>query len=240
MDFMSYEFITYSIWIIVCIVLAIIIFLVLKRNPRSKINQIYSFAVTCGIIGVIIDLIKNPMTSESLRPLATFLNQLSLFFACFGMAFLLVILFFLYKPNLFSQFKYQFMVIFIYGALLSGIFFIPGGIELQDQPNTVYLVSVYSLPLMIYTLTILLLSVVLTLVLYVKISTNFKHPEISKRFKAFIVGDCILYYSPIGVCIVNFLNIPAIREIFSYTILVMFVGLFLVYYGIGKGFKSDD
>lgn len=236
---MSYEAIIYSIWTIACVILAVIMVKVLKRNPKSKINQLFAIAIFCAIFGLFIDLIKNPMIDPSLVPLATLLNLFSLYFACLGMVFFLLILLMLYKPEVMNNRKNQALVCLLYGLLLAIIFLIPNGITLEAQPENIYLVSVYSLPLTIYVVSLLSFSIITTLYLYKPIYKKFKDPEVIKRFRCFILGTLLLCYSPIGVCVVNYLNIPTVRVFFSYSLFLIFIGLFLVYYGIGTGFKKE-
>jgi len=237
---MGSEVITYTIWIVVSIFLGFILFIVLKRNLKNRINQLFALAICCGIMSVIIDLVKS-MTGISPDLLPPIINLLPLYFSCLGMAFLLPILFMLYKPEKMTN-KNQALVALVYGGALAVIFLIPDGIQFRTVPGRTLPVTVYNLSLMIYMLGLLSCSIILIMFLYKQISIKFTDPDLSKRFKAFIMGAVLLHYSPFGICIVNysnnFLNTSIVREIFSYTLFIMFVGIFLVYYGIGTGFKQ--
>jgi hypothetical protein len=148
------------------------------------------------------------------------------------MGFLLLLILYLYKSNLFEPLKCNIVFILIYGGILAIIFIIPDGITLEQQGDNPYLTSVYSFSFTTFVVCFLLISVALSLWLTKKTYETFKITDLRKRLRCFILGNCILYYSPIVICIVNYLNNPLIRLIFAFTLPLMFVGVILVYYGI--------
>ncbi len=138
-----------------------------------------------------------------------------------------------------NKFKNQCACISIYGGLLAVIFFIPDRVTLESQIGTVGLVATYNLPFTLYTITFLLIAIGVTIFLYKKLYKTFKNPVVTKKFRYFIIGDCILYYSPLGMIIAGYLNILVIRSIFVHSIVIIFLGLILIYYGIGSDFKTE-
>ena len=235
---MGSEVIAYTIWVVECVLLGFILYRVLKRNLHNRINQLFGITLICGILSVIIGLAKVLMVSVFQISILPVINLFPLFFSCVGMAFLLDLIFILYKPEEMTNNR-QVLVALVYGGLLAVIFFIPDGIQLKPAPGRVLLVTVFSFTLMIYMVILLSCSIFTILFMYKKIYKTFTDPELTKRFRCLILGGVLLHYSPFGICIVNYLNISIVRTYFSYTLLIVFIGILLVYYGIGTSFERE-
>lgn len=205
-----------------------IAFKILRRSKR-RLNILLSGYYTFIAIGFLINFIYAPLTIPNIVKM---LNTLTNYFVFFGMIFLMLYNLILAKSEDKITNKIQVMLIVIFGALLSVIFFMPN--EVQVDASTGWK-PVWSVIFFIYLVIVIsAVCVIPTIFLSIGLYKRFRTEEIKKRWRRFIVGVYGGYFLMYGTMISNTLNNPTFRLLWSLiSISIVFWG-YLMYYGVGK------
>ena len=181
----------------------IIVFKILYHNPKNRSNQIFSATVICLFLGVLATVINLSIKQAFIYVLAHFIWIL-------GAGFMFLYMLFFYKPEKMVKTKNQFLTILLFIGLGSVLFFMmtEGMQEIQGAFQ-------WPLGMMLYN-TIFLSSL---LVIYVRMMQycfrEFKEKEMRKKIKFIGLAGIVYFAILIAVAIVNYINIPLVRLIWS-------------------------
>ncbi len=221
-------------------VLLVIVIVLLIRNPKNRLNQVILLFYISSLVGFSTNFVYVTFTIESLENLASFLNILSIYFACFSMGVLLLFLTLLNNPRMYSNTTSQIGILFIYTVTLLALFFIPEGSKVEILEDGTQLSPVWNLPFTMYVFLILIITFVISLFQSHKVYKMFSNPILAKKFKYFVLGLLILHYLPMGATFANFLNIYIVRVVYSITAFFVNIGFILIYLGIGVSIKEQN
>ena len=226
-------YLVFGVYLTLCIFLLLIVYKILKRNPKNRLNQLFSLFYLSLFISVLLNCIYITFSDPSLQSLASLLNVIAFFIACLAAGFLSLCILLLYKPLKMTKTKNQVIFILIYGCILSVLFFIPDGSKIVILSSGLQLSPVWNFMFFAYSLTIFIILLIISLLISTKVYKQIQDEILAKRFKFFIIGIFIFYYIPIGVTITNYLDNPLMRLLFAMTATIIFVGAIFIYYGIG-------
>lgn len=238
------RFITiYLIETSITIVLTFVAYRVLKRNPKSKFNQFFTFFVLSIVCSLLLNILYAGITEPSFEVFVSFLNLISYYFIYLSAGFMLLSFFLLAYPEKMMKVKNQVSFITIYGLLAMGIFFIPNGALVPISADGIQSSPIYSLNLLIFSLVFFTLALCISLAISFKLYKTFQDSLLRKKFKAFIIGIMILYYNPISIAIGNYITDPFWGMFLSLSMLFTFPGIYLIYKVLGAGedaIKDDN
>jgi hypothetical protein len=210
-------------------------FKVLKQE-RKWINYQFSGVLISVIIGLTLSLVTRPIADILIREIS---YKFTIFFLAFGPIFMLTFCVSFYNSikgiDILSR-KKQGIILLLFGIILSFSFLIPNGVTVL--PNGILMLS-----LTYYLFIILVLSIgIIIPIYYLALGVIYKHLEnerLKKKWVIFMIGVTILLSEIYSVLTSNTFYNPII---FSVLIFVNFifslVGAYLIYYGVGKEFKS--
>ncbi|HEY0089777.1 MAG TPA: hypothetical protein VGB37_13095 [Candidatus Lokiarchaeia archaeon] len=211
-------------------IIIIFLYLIYKifRYYRTRLNITFSgcyiFIVISLTINIIYILLKIPQ-------LVIILNSITNYTVCFSTIFVTVFLISLYRGYERFSLRKQLSIILIYGLLLAVMFFIPGGVIINEETNWT---PIWSWTLFIYVASvIIIISVIPTLFYSFKLYKKFEDNQIKRKWKYFIIGSIQLYLNLLGTLFINTLNIPFIR--LGWYIFLIFNSIsaaYLTYYGL--------
>ncbi len=210
---------------------------IIRRNPRSRLNQIFSLFILCLIINYIIN-ISIAYSNIQNSNLLIFWGQIYFFFYGLAIGFFFLYILLLYKPKTMTEIWKQIVFILLFGSILAIMFFIPDGFRVDILPTGLNL-SI-NLPQFIHLLIIFFTSFSCCLWMGLKIFQNFDRQILKKRFIFFLVGLSITFFIPLLLVIRFYINVPALTFTFEIIILVLSFGIFLIYYGIGMSIKENN
>lgn len=216
------------------LVFAYFIFLTIKilQRDKKKLNLILSGYYIFIAVGLIINFIYAPLSNPEIIKI---LNSLTNFFVFFGMIFLFLYNLILYRAPKSIRPFYLLIIIIIYGILLSFIFFIPGGVQIDPSTNWK---PVWSVLFFVYLIIVVSsVCIIPSLLLSVLLYKRFQNENIKKRWRCFILGISGVYFIMYCTMISNTLNDPNFRFISAIISISMFLWGYLMYYGVGRGIK---
>jgi len=206
---------------------------IIKRDPKDKVNQFLSSFYFIEAIAIVINMIYALISNPMLQNLVNLLSTFAVFLLNFALGFLILFTIFLYNPGKMIKSKNQFLFLIIYGGILSIIFIIPNGIEIKILSDGTQLPPVWNLPFTLYVGIFTASSGIHTLYSANKIYKNFNHKELAKKFKYFIFGVFIFYFFYCEGMVFNYLNSSFLRQFFAISLILIIVGAYAIYYGIG-------
>jgi len=210
------------------------IYKVLKQE-RKWINYQFSGVLISVIVGLTISLITRPITDILLKEISF---EFTIFFLAFGPMFMLTFcISFLNSikgKDIISR-KIQGVLLLVFGIILSFSFLLNGVIVFPD--------GLINMSLTYYLYILLVLSIGIVIPMYYLalgvIYKNLDNERLKKKWRIFMVGVTILLSEIYSVLTSNTFYNPIL---FSILIFVNFifslVGVYLIYYGVGKEFKS--
>ncbi len=202
--------------------------LVLKRG-KKKLNLYLSSFYLSTTIGGIINMIYATIFVEMIVFIMHFLTY---YLFCFSMVFLLIFDLILIKPDKQFKFKFQLVIILIFGMLILGMLLIPNGIIIDAstnwKPNWNWNFLIYSIIVCSFTV------VCPTIYFSIKIYIKFESKYLKKKWKYFLIGIFAYFFLYYGTSISNTLNSDTFRFIWSLISLPTLISLYLLYYGVGR------
>jgi hypothetical protein len=201
---------------------------VLKRETKG-LNLILSLFYFLSALGVIINIIYVNIFVEDI---VRFLHFLTYFTLCLSLIFLLLFVLLLYKSDRIITLKVQLAILMIFSGFLISMWFIPGGIVINEttswKPD-------WSWPFFIYSVIVCSsLAIIPTIYFSFKIYSSFKHDILKKRWKYFIIGILVYFFLYYGTSLSNTLADPTFRLIWSLISLISLVSLYFIFYGVAK------
>ncbi len=220
----------------ICIFFFFIGYKIIKRNPKKRLNQIFALFFLIGGGSLIFNFIYAPIDDPNLQELARILNIFTIYFVVLSMAFLLLFIMIVNKSEKVINTQKQILVLIIYAALLSVLFFIPEpyGAKVEILPDGTQLAPVWGIVFVIYTLIIIGITIAISYRLCVVVFFKFEDKSLQKKWRFFTLGLCIFWYIAIGTCLNNLINNDTFRLIFGLSGIIIVLGAYLIYYGVGK------
>ncbi|NHJ20967.1 MAG: hypothetical protein EAX91_08500 [Candidatus Lokiarchaeota archaeon] len=233
---MSFDYIlsiiVYLIFLIYSGIIIYITYKALRRNVRSKLNQVFaSFCLTMSSSSVLTFyiLFRNP----ALSLLATVISVSAFFIGAIGGAGLLFLYsLILFKYDIMSKLKNILIYLIIYFGITSIMLFIPEGMTIEVVTNSI-VVTTMNLEFFLFFFITLLIMLIATLYLSSKNLSSFTNKELKKRFLFYIGGVGLFFSYPMFTSILIFFHL----SFFFYTIIIfiiVFLGLSFIYYGLAK------
>ena len=188
---------------------------------------------------MISNFIYASFSDPSLEPAAVLLHTFSMYLIAIALAFLLLFNLTLYNTeNSFTKTRNQILFFFLYSIISLLMFFIPNGIKINISSAGIQSYPVWSFTFFLFYLIIFIPLMIYSLNISLKIYKKFKSKRLAKRMRLFILGKLCFYYIGIMVCFTNFLNYDLLRIIFTLTGFVAIIGVFLIYFSVGKSLNQ--
>ena len=216
------------------LVLAFCIFLTFKilRKDRTKMKVAFSELYIFISIGIILNLIYIALTDQIIVKFLNFLTNFSIFFSAIFLTNFCLIFFYTEEKY---DLKKQIIFVSSYAIVLLSMIFITDGVTI-DCSTGECTPPVWSIPFFLYIFTILtVFTFVPNIYLSIKILNKFEDEQLKKKWKYFILGFLCLYAFLYGSLFSN-------TALFDDSIwapiglLLAIIGIYLVYYGVAKGF----
>ena len=231
-----YEFLTVYVAFGTIILVSMYFAYKVLKQERKWINYQFSGVLISVSIGLTISLITRPIADILIKEISF---KFTIFFLVYGPVFMLTfcISFFnsIKGKEIISR-KKQGVILLLFGILLSFTFLIQKGITVLPDG----LISM-SFPYYLYILLVLSIGIVIPLY-YLALGVIYKHLEnerLKKKWKIFIVGVSILLSEVYSVLTSNTFFNPVLFSILLFVNFIFsLVGAYLIYYGVGKEFKS--
>lgn len=229
----------YILYVVICSIFLFTSYKIIKRDAKNKLNQLLSTFLILISFSMISNFIYASFSDPSLETAAVLLHTFSMYLISFALAFLLLFNLTLYNPeNSLTKTNNQIIFLFLYSMISLVMFFIPNGIKINISSDGTQSYPVWSLVFFLYYLIIFIPSMIYSLIICVKIYKKFSSKRLAKRMRLFILGILCFYYIGLMVCLTNYLNIDFLRNIFTLTGLLAIIGVFLIYFSVGKSLSQ--
>ncbi|MFX0074251.1 MAG: hypothetical protein ACFE96_02320 [Candidatus Hermodarchaeota archaeon] len=226
----------YLIFVFYSGILVFITFKALKRNVRSKLNQVFaSFCVTMSTSSILTlyILFRDPALSIVATGIAVSAFYIG---AIMGAGLLFLYSLILFKYDEMSRLKNILIFLIVYLGITSIILFIPEGMTIEVIPNSVVITSM-TLEFFLFFFTTLLIMLITTLYLSFMNLRSFINKDLKKRFFFFICGVGLFFSYPMFTSILIFFHLSFV----FYTMIIfiiVFLGIGLIYYGLAKTLEN--
>lgn len=206
---------------------------------KNRLNQLLSMFLILISFSMISNFIYASFSEPSLEQAAVLLHIFSMYLISFSLAFLLLFNLTLYNPeNSLTKTNNQITFLSIYSIILLALFFIPNGIKIEILSDGTQSYPVWSFVFFLYYLIMFIPPMIYSLIICVKIYKKFSSKRLARRMKLFILGILCFYYIGLMVCFTNYLNIDFLRNIFTLTGFLAIIGVFLIYFSVGKSLSQ--
>jgi hypothetical protein len=136
----------------------------------------------------------------------------------------------LWKSEKVITIKKQLIILGVYIALLSILFFIPEGVRINE--NTYYRPQ-WNLLFFIYANCVWIgFAMIPTLYSSIKLHQVFEDPKIKKRWRIYLIGMIMIYIELFGVGVMILINDPFLRAVWNIYDVSVLIGAFFIYYGV--------
>ncbi|TFG18628.1 MAG: hypothetical protein EU533_07540 [Promethearchaeota archaeon] len=201
---------------------------VLKRG-KTRIYRIFSGFYLSICIGFFINFI---FVLFLIEPLVWFLYLVTMYFLNFGIVFLTVFTMMLRSGELSK--KRQNIVIITFALLLIGMFFIPGGLVINQKSDWH---PIYSDSLIIFFLTVISISFIPALYNSIQIYKTIDDNRLKKRWRYFLLGIIFVGMYGYGTLITYKITLGVIIIPYGIaTFILMLLSSYFLYYGMAKNF----
>ena len=229
----------YILYVVICSISLITSYKILRRDVKNRLNQLLSTFLILISFSMISNFIYASFSEPSLEPAAVLLHTLSMYLISFALGFLLLFNLTLYNPeNSITKTSSQIIFLSLYSIISLALFFIPNGIKIKILSDGTQSYPVWSFVFFIYYLIIFIPPMIYSLIICVKIYKKFSSKRLAKRMRLFILGILCFYYIGLMVCFTNYLNIDFLRNIFTLTGFLAIIGVFLIYFSVGKSLNQ--
>ncbi|MBY9003816.1 MAG: hypothetical protein KGD73_07580 [Candidatus Lokiarchaeota archaeon] len=200
---------------------------IIKRD-RKGTNIILSTYYFLIAIGAILNIIYVNIFNETI---ALVLHFTTYYLFCLSLIFLLLFVLILFKSEEIITFNKQVTIFTIFALLLIVLWFIPGGIKLNEvswKPEWSWSFFIYSI--------VICSSIAIGPTIYIsfKIYRSFQKDVLKKKWIFFLVGIFGYFYLYYGTSLSNSLADPTIRLIWSIISLPTLITIYFIYYGVAK------
>ena len=146
---------------------------------------------------------------------------------------MLFVLILLKSENVISL-KIELSFLLIYAILLFILWFIPGGITIDETTGWK---PVWSWGFTIYAMIVCSGVIIPTIIFSIQTYRKFDNTQLRKKWLFFIIGCIEFFYLYYGTTISNGLANPGFRTLWAYISLISVPGLIFIYFGVGKQLK---
>ncbi len=191
----------------------------------------FFFSVALGIIA---NVIYASISIPSLEFAVKFLHILSFYLFTLAQVFLLTFNLMLLKSEGVFDTSKQLIMIGVYAALLSLMFFVGilGGVKINESTgwkpewSLVFLLTVFFICIPSLIVPVFYFS----FQIYVK----FESEVLKKKWKYFMIGVILYFLMWFGTSVTNHLAEQVIRDIWTYISFISLLSTYTIYYGVGK------
>lgn len=240
----SYDSLHFMIVLIIYIPLTIlttvIVIRALARNPRNRLNQIFSLLFISYNLGFIFWFSYDFISEPSQLPLAYVLDGLGYFFWVYGTGFLVLYILIIYKPKVMNKNMNQVLFLGIYGLFTGVLFMVPSEITIILLEDGRITRPAWSLALSAYYISLFLVFSVISVIIGLKTLETFENPKLKKKMACFILGLILYYFVMMDTAYMRWLDIPMVRNVLSIVNSIILVSSFLMYLAIGTPMREDS
>jgi hypothetical protein len=218
------------------IVFFIIAALVLKRSTK-RLNQIFSMFFISIALSTLFNVIY---ASLRIALVVKILHLITTFFFCWAMVYLLLFNLMLLKSTILINKNIQIFSILFWTLILIGLVVIgfAGGVTIDETTNWR---PIWDRTFFIYEVTTsFFLMFVPTVYFSIRIYGNFEDDDLKNRWKYFLVGIFFYYFIWAGISTVNLLANELIRTIWAFLLLISFLAIYILYYGVAKQLEDKN
>lgn len=219
-------------------ILLIVSSIALSRNPKNRLNQIFTCISILFIIYLIIYVMDDISAIFYTDLNFSLIYLIALYFLLLVSGFLLLYLLILYKPEIIVKNAYQFVVIMIHVALFLIMFLIPDAVVITRTLSGQLSYPAYSFSFSMYLMLIIIISLLIALLFILKIRKTILEPELKQKFRGIIAGVIVYYFILIRNIICYYIDNTAIRNILEITSISIILAAIILYLTIGKGLKK--
>lgn len=214
----------------------IIAALVLKRSTK-RLNQIFSMFFISIALSTLFNVIY---ASLRIALVVKILHLITTFFFCWAMVYLLLFNLILLKSTIRINKNIQIFSILFWTIILIGLVVIgfAGGVSIDETTNWR---PIWDRTFFIYEVTTsFFLMFVPTVYFSIRIYRNFENDVLKNRWKYFLVGIFFYYFIWAGISTVNLLGNELIRTIWAFLLLISFLAIYILYYGVAKQLEDKN
>jgi len=216
-----------------------IFFLVLAimvlRKRRNRLNITFSGFFIFIFLGGLVNAIYAFLTIYTDEKTVVTLHILTYIFFCYAQIFLLISNLLMLKSEILVTLKKQLIIMGVYGALLSVLFFIPEGVRINEST---YYRPQWSLLFFIYANAVWIgIAMIPTIYASIQIYKKIEDKVLKKRWKMYFIGILMIYVELFGVGVLILINDPYLRALWNIYDVSVLIAVFLVYYSVVRQFK---
>jgi hypothetical protein len=201
---------------------------ILKRDTK-RLNLLLSMFYIVVATAVSVNMIYAIMTIEAVVHLLHFITY---FLFAYGQVFLLLFVLILIKSENIISDKIQYAILIVYALFLFILFFIPGGITINESTNWK---PVWNIPFSIYAGVVsTVFTTIPTLYFSTKIYHKFENEQLKRKWLFFMCGVIAYFFVNYGTLVSNTLNNTGFRTIWLVLSALTLPTTYLIYYGIGR------
>jgi len=239
----SYFFLMMLLELLIAGIIGIVILIkILHRNPKNRLNQIFSMVIIYLLFGFTIFIINFQMRDQFLNEVSVFLD--TTLHHCFMMllGFMLLYITILYKPEIMIKLKNELIFILIYGILATVIFFIPNASTVDIGPDGNIIGYKWNITMLLYYTIFLITALLIYSIIMIKTLSNITNQILKKKIKIITIATVSIFIVIIGDGLFEFININPISRIIwgSIELVLIVIGVVLLYYALGFKLIDDD
>jgi len=224
-------FIGFSIFLIISVK-------VLSRNPKNRLNQIFTCISILCLTYLVIYLIDDILAAFSTTINHSLIYLVALYFLLLVSGFILLYLSVLYKPDIMNKVSNQILLILVHVCIFLIIFIIPDGAVITRFPSGQLSYPKYSDTFTIFLVVIALVSLIIGSLMSIQIRKNLSEPDLKGKFKGIIAGVVVYYSLLLRNIICYYIGDATIRNITEIASISLIIASILLYFTLGKGLKK--
>ena len=203
-------------------------YIVLKRGKKPLHLYLTSFYLSTTAGGILNIIYANIFEAT----LVYIMHFLTYFLFCFSLVFLLIFTLIIIKPAKIITFKFQILILILFGILILGLLLFPSGIIIDETTNWK---PEWSWSFFIYSIIVCTsIAILPTLYYSIRIYIKFESGYLKKKWKFFLIGISAYFFLFYGTSLSNTIGNDSFRFIWSLLSLPTLISLYLIYHGVGR------
>jgi len=198
--------------LLAAIIGSIITYRVLSRNPKDRMNQIFSLVVVCLDVGVIITAINLFFINLLEVKVRIFLYVFSHYIWIMGAGLLFLYVFILFKPKMMIKTTNQLIFILTFGITCFIFYFIIGEFTLPEGNASSFK---WSFLIMVFNSVFFLFLLISFSFMSIKIHKGLSNPLLKRKVKFINFTGLIYFIILLGIGIIQLFDDPTIRLIWA-------------------------
>jgi len=187
---------------------------------------------------VLINIIYASITEPSLEGFASFLSLFAFYLVFVAVGFIELSIFLLGYPKTVKNLRYQLIFMIIFSSCAATMFLIPDAVLVAISEDHIQSPPYHSFTLLVFTFCFFSTVLIVILSISIKVYNNIQDSALKKKFKLFFIGIVLLCLVPLCITLGNHSSDTFFRQIFSYSMIVAFPGMYFLYQGIGTGQRA--